>query len=264
MSKKRWIESEIEEVRARYRAGETDEEIALRLGRSAASVSNIRQFHNITRPRTSLRRSAEWSQSELDIASQMYAEGWPNEDIAKSVGRTKIAIKRLITDRSLQRDPAAAVDPSRFDTDLEQWKRYRNHRYAVSSLGRVMSLTPGRLGLIVFPWIDKDGYCHATLQISGKPRRFSIHRMVAETFFGPPPTESHQAAHNNGIPMDNRAINLRWATPKENQADRIIHGTACRDKDGKLAQCRRSRADMITAAQEAGVPVYRPRPSGQI
>ncbi|KZX63172.1 hypothetical protein A3710_17135 [Stutzerimonas frequens] len=64
--------------------------------------------------------------------------------------------------------------------------------------------------------------------------------------------------------MDNRAINLRWATPKENQADRMIHGTACRDKDGKLAQCRRSRADMITAAQEAGVPVYRPSPSGQL
>lgn len=32
-------------------------------------------------------------------------------------------------------------------------------------------------------------------------------------------------AHNDGTRTNNHYTNLRWATPKENQADRRIHGT---------------------------------------
>ena len=34
-----------------------------------------------------------------------------------------------------------------------------------------------------------------------------------------------QGCHNNGDPCDNRLDNLRWDTPKNNQDDRIKHGT---------------------------------------
>lgn len=54
-----------------------------------------------------------------------------------------------------------------------------------------------------------------------------VHVMVCETFHGPRPA-GHQAAHGNGDPVDNRAVNLRWATVAGNAADRIRHGTQLR------------------------------------
>lgn len=54
----------------------------------------------------------------------------------------------------------------------------------------------------------------------------SLHRVVAEAFLGPPPTQQHQAAHNDGDVDNNAVSNLRWATPRENVADRNRHGTS--------------------------------------
>lgn len=53
----------------------------------------------------------------------------------------------------------------------------------------------------------------------------NIHVMVCEVFHGPRPTPQHQVAHINGDRLDNRAANLRWATPSENIADQVRHGT---------------------------------------
>jgi hypothetical protein len=35
----------------------------------------------------------------------------------------------------------------------------------------------------------------------------------------------HQAAHGDGAGLNNRLANLRWATRRENEADKIKHGT---------------------------------------
>ena len=48
---------------------------------------------------------------------------------------------------------------------------------------------------------------------------------VCAAFHGPRPSPQHVACHNNGIRSDNRAINLRWATQKENIHDKYDHGT---------------------------------------
>jgi len=37
--------------------------------------------------------------------------------------------------------------------------------------------------------------------------------------------------HNNGNAEDNRLENLRYATPKENEADKLIHGTSRRGEN---------------------------------
>lgn len=62
----------------------------------------------------------------------------------------------------------------------------------------------------------------------GKRVNRFIHNLVCEAFHGPRPghwTEWH-ACHTNGDPLDNRAKNLRWATPRENNwDDQIRHGT---------------------------------------
>lgn len=52
-----------------------------------------------------------------------------------------------------------------------------------------------------------------------------VHQLVTKTFHGPRP-EGKVVRHLNGDPLDNRAENLAWGTPKENSADRYVHGTA--------------------------------------
>jgi hypothetical protein len=58
----------------------------------------------------------------------------------------------------------------------------------------------------------------------------NVCRMVCEIENGPPPTDKHQAAHECGRGHEgcvNRR-HLRWATPSENEADKIHHGTVIR------------------------------------
>lgn len=70
-------------------------------------------------------------------------------------------------------------------------------------------------------------YLHTTLGNKNGRKKIYIHRLMLETFVGPCPPGC-EAAHNNGIKTDNRLSNLRWATRKENQADRVLHGTVSR------------------------------------
>lgn len=52
-----------------------------------------------------------------------------------------------------------------------------------------------------------------------------IHRLVCEAFHGKRPSSIHQAAHWDGVRDNNTPDNLRWATPLENNRDKIRHGT---------------------------------------
>jgi len=56
-------------------------------------------------------------------------------------------------------------------------------------------------------------------------KRMAVHRLVALTFIGEPPSDAHEVAHNDGNPFNNHISNIRWATHKENCADKIAHGT---------------------------------------
>lgn len=67
---------------------------------------------------------------------------------------------------------------------------------------------------------NQDGYHR--VKIGG--RLVFAHVLVLEAFICPRP-EKMQCCHNNGIPDDNRLVNLRWDTPKNNVHDRKFHGT---------------------------------------
>ncbi len=69
------------------------------------------------------------------------------------------------------------------------------------------------------PSVNWWGY--PTLKVGGQ--LLPVHTLVCEAFHGPRPTPKHQVAHGDGDRLNNRASNLRWATPKENGADRIRH-----------------------------------------
>lgn len=99
-----------------------------------------------------------------------------------------------------------------------QWRKcYGFPEYEVSEGGDVR-----RGGRIKAQFTMKNGY--RTVGVSRRDKQL-VHRMVALTFIGPPPTPRHQVAHNDGSRGNNHWTNLRWATPAENQADRRRHGT---------------------------------------
>jgi len=54
-----------------------------------------------------------------------------------------------------------------------------------------------------------------------------VHRIVALAFHGPCPP-GMECCHLNGKKQDNRAVNLAYATRKENHAHKHRHGTAQR------------------------------------
>jgi hypothetical protein len=68
-----------------------------------------------------------------------------------------------------------------------------------------------------------------------------VHHLVLLAFVGPRPA-GRQAAHGDGHRTNNLLSNLRWATPKENTADRYRHGTVLfgtRHPLGRKTHCLR-------------------------
>lgn len=239
-----WSQEEIDAVRRLYEGGYSDDQIGYAIKRSEGAVSNCRQKHGIIRPRHALKRAPEWTAQELEIGRLLYESGIPNKEIAYHLGRTAIAIKRAITCFKWKRNPDCGIEPEIFDTEDEKWRFSVVRGYLVSSRGRIMSVVPGRVGCIIKAWSDKWGYKH--VNIGAKAKRYAVHLLVITAFHGPKPSPTHQCAHNDGQPANNAETNLRWATPAENQADRLAHGTALRHSNGRFI-----------SSNQAGVKVWR-------
>lgn len=224
-----WTKVEIRELKIRYTSyGESDQSIAKALGRSIGSVSNCRQKYNIQRP-IHLRKYRPWTTNELNIVTSMSNARCSLSDIAKKINRTAIAVKRCIDEKSISINSATCTykDLKTYNSKSEKWKFIAGtNEYAVSSIGRVMSFKPRKRGKILKYWTDKDGYNHVHLNIRSSGKRYSIHQLVAKSFLGERPSTRHQVAHNDGNSSNNFYRNLRWATSKENQGDRLRHGTA--------------------------------------
>jgi hypothetical protein len=81
-------------------------------------------------------------------------------------------------------------------------------------------------GRLLKPWRHKkSGYLQVSLWRGNRDYRTTVHRLVALTFLGAPPSPQHLVAHNDGSRDNNHWRNLRWATQRENVADTIRHGT---------------------------------------
>ncbi len=115
--------------------------------------------------------------------------------------------------------------------------------YFISDDGRVFSEMLGERKCLV-PKKKRNGYLGIALCGSGKIRHRLIHRILLESFVGPCP-EGHVCRHLNGIPNDNRLINLAWGTPKQNQADRITHGTNVYLRGEQLPQTRLLKENVL-------------------
>lgn len=76
---------------------------------------------------------------------------------------------------------------------------------------------------------NKHGY--GTISING--RQTSAHRYVCELFYGKPPNSDYQAAHFCGKGKEGcvNPKHIRWATKRENESDKINHGTSNRGEN---------------------------------
>lgn len=113
----------------------------------------------------------------------------------------------------------------------EIWRDVDGWPYQVSNIGRVRN----RSGKILAMPAHKSGYLNVQLWRDGTFRTWLVHRLVAVTFLGEPPTEAHEVAHGNGDRHDNHISNLRWVLHKENMRDRDLHGATARgSRNGRV------------------------------
>ena len=132
---------------------------------------------------------------------------------------------------------------------MEEWKEIPifDGRFLVSNLGRIKQAIrydkEGRKAggkVFCLNKRDKDGYCIAQIQHKGKRKYLRVHRLVAEAFI-PNPENKPQIDHINAIKDDNRAENLRWVTPKENNNNPISVENNRRAQTGKKMSAESSR-----------------------
>ena len=97
---------------------------------------------------------------------------------------------------------------------------------AVSSWGRIRS----KRGHLYFGSLQKDGYFRTELTQGSRRRKCKeyVHRLVAASFLGLPPSPEHfQINHKDGNNSNNAVENLEYVTPAENIAHRYANMKGC-------------------------------------
>jgi hypothetical protein len=124
-------------------------------------------------------------------------------------------------------------------------------RYEVSPIGEVRTLltrVAAHCGTLMRTRSNQRGYPAVTLRdASGKTHCLTVHTIVARAYLGPRP-EGMEVAHYDGTRTNARLENLRYATPAENQADRIRHGTTTRGD----ANPSRTRPERLARGERNG------------
>jgi hypothetical protein len=135
--------------------------------------------------------------------------------------------------------------------------------YEVSDFGRVRSLdrdvryVNGRTqpwqGRLLKPSLASGGYPSVELCQNGSGKTTAVHSIVAAAFLGPRPPDK-QVAHRDGNKENPRLSNLRYATPTENHADKVIHGKTAHGERNGLAKLTAVDVIAIRVRLKAGEP----------
>lgn len=106
--------------------------------------------------------------------------------------------------------------------------------------GRILKSKPG-----------KDGYIIVHLGVNKRKYNVQVGRLVLMAFVGLPKPDQ-ECCHNNGNPSDNSLSNLRWDTHKENNRDRLKHGTYATGSNHHMSKLTESDVKDIFSSSERG------------
>ena len=112
--------------------------------------------------------------------------------------------------------------------------------YLVSDLGNVYSTRGGArtpLKLMV-----ADGRVVVSLFRDGEGTKARVHNLVLAAFVGPRPPGMVACHFPDPDTRNNRLSNLRWDTPRANEADKIFHGTTNRGARNGAAKMTEAQA----------------------
>lgn len=105
------------------------------------------------------------------------------------------------------------------------------------------------------PWIDSEGRYRVTLCDGKRKHKRKVSHLILETFKGACP-EGMEACHDPDNNQANNAFaNLRWDTHKNNEADKIKHGTSQhgeRNHESKLTEGKVENARWFCALYGRG------------
>ena len=100
--------------------------------------------------------------------------------------------------------------------------------YEISNLGKVRNI---KSGIMLKPWITKDGYLRHCLYKHNKRKNLLLHRIIATSFI-----DNHEEKpcvnHIDENKLNNDLSNLEWCTEREN----VIHGTRTKRAAEKLSK----------------------------
>jgi hypothetical protein len=129
---------------------------------------------------------------------------------------------------------------------MENWKPVVGYEglYEVSNSGRLRNT---RTGLDKVYTLNKQGNRpFVGLWRNNRIKIFKPHTLVLTAFVGPRP-HGMECCHNDGNSWNNRLENLRWDTTRNNQLDRIKHGTSNRGERCAAAKLTEAQVLAIRA-----------------
>jgi hypothetical protein len=106
------------------------------------------------------------------------------------------------------------------------------------------SAKPPTIPRLLKPSKGSDGYLFVGLHKDGKRFQRLVHSLILETFVGERP-DGMECCHNDGNKANNRLENLRWDTKKNNEADKIKHGTTGRGEKNGSAKLNEMQVRVI-------------------
>lgn len=96
-----------------------------------------------------------------------------------------------------------------------------------------------------------SGQYHA-VGVGENHRTTHIHRLMAETWFGPPPHPNAVVRHLDGNRFNNRLSNLVWGTAAENSEDQRRHGTRMYGEKNPCARLTREAVQQMRELRASG------------
>ena len=129
-------------------------------------------------------------------------------------------------------------------------------RYEISDHGRVRSWVNSRgnrreAPKVTASRINTRRYPIVTMHQKKVVFTKCVHRLVAMAFI-PNPEGKPEVAHNDGSRDNNHVSNLRWATRKENEADKLKHGRDNRGENHGMRKLTETCVRKIRTRHAAG------------